>query len=328
MHPEESQAIPTPAGKCLRRSWIVILLLLLGASCQSMHTGNSLDDPNGPQAPSTERRLRVLAYNVLYVFDHGKEVEAGSRWIRDQEPDLVALQELTNIPESRLEELAAGWGHEHSALLKTSGFSVGLTSNREIEVVDRLLDGLHHGCLHARVDGIHVFVVHLSPFRWEVRRSEAELLLEHILPLLESGAEVLVLGDFNALSPDDRALLEAQPEVLEKALASDAKHEHVTNLRDGALDFSVMQAFFDAGLRDVALPFLEASEETRWTFTTGIWTEEKAEAPEGGTRIDFVLADPELAGAATGARVVRDGVVNRTSDHYPVVVDFVLRPER
>ena len=52
-----------------------MLLLFLGASCQSMRTGTSLDAPNGPQDPSTERRLRVLAYNVLYVFDHGREVE-------------------------------------------------------------------------------------------------------------------------------------------------------------------------------------------------------------------------------------------------------------
>ena len=299
----------------LRRGWTALALLLVGTSCQSMGSAESPPEPS-------ERRLRVLAYNVYYVFDHGKEVEAGSAWIREQAPDLVALQELTNIAEERLEELAAGWGHEHAALLKTSGFSVGLTSAKEIVVVDRLLEGLHHGCLHAQVDGIHVFVVHLSPFRWEVRRDEARLLLAHIEPLLEAGHEVLVLGDFNALSPSDRALLEAQPEVLEKARASDAKHDHVTNLRDGALDFSVMQAFLDAGLQDPALPFLEARGDTRWTFTTGIWTEEKTTPPDTGTRIDFILADPTLARAAQNAQVVRTGIVNRTSDHYPVLIDF------
>ena len=308
--------------------WIALALLCSGVGCQSGRPGAFDPAPNAPPDVSTERSLRVLAYNVLYVFDHGNEIEAGSDWIRGQAPDVVALQELTSIPESRLEELAAGWGHEYSALLKTSGFSVGLTSDREIVVVERLLDGLHHGCLHAQVDGIHVFVVHLSPFKWEVRRNEAALLLEHITPLLDAGAEVLVLGDFNALSPDDRALLEAEPRVLEKALASDAKHDHVTNLRDGALDFSVMQAFLDAGLQDTALPFLEATGATRWTFTTGIWTEEKTTPPEYGTRIDFILASPALTRAAKDAQVVRAGVVNRTSDHYPVVVDFARAVER
>jgi exodeoxyribonuclease-3 len=195
-------------------------------------------------------------------------------------------------------------------------------------VVDRLLEGLQHGCLHAQVAGIHVFVVHLSPFRWKVRRDEARLLLAHIEPLLEAGHEVLVLGDFNALSPSDHALIEAQPEVLEKERANDAKHDHVTNLRDGALDFSVMEAFLDAALQDPALPFLEARGDTRRTFTTGIWTEEKTGPPNTGTRIDFILADPTLARAAQDAQIVRIGIVNRRSDHYPVLVDFArdVRP--
>ena len=44
--------------------------------------------------------------------------------------------------------------------------------------------------------------------------------------------------------------------------------------------------------------------------------------PDTGTRIDFILADPTLARAAQDAQVVRTGIVNRTSDHYPVLVDF------
>ena len=272
--------------------------------------------------PVPEDSLRVLSYNTYYVFSEGTQVDAATDWIARQAPDVVALQELTNIEDERLSQLAAGWGHEHSRLLKTEGFSVGLTSNSPIEVVERIRDGLHHGCLHARVNGIHVFVVHLSPFRWETRASEAELLLAKIQPLLEQDEEVLVLGDFNALSPADRGLLEAQPSLLQETRASDAEHDHVSNLREGAFDYSVMQRFFDAGLEDAALPFLDESGATRWTIPTGIWSEEKTDPPEGGSRVDFVLADPTLAAKAISARVVRTGVVNRTSDHYPVLVEF------
>ena len=270
--------------------------------------------------------LRVLCYNTYYVFSNGTEVEAATAWISEQAPDVVALQELTNIEDARLAELAAGWGHGHSALLKTSGFSVGLTSRYPIEVVDRLLDGLHHGSLHARVRGIDVFVVHLSPFEWKVREREAALLLAKIKPLLDQGEEVLVLGDFNALSAKDKRLLDAQPELMEKARNSEVEHDHVRNLRDGEFDYGVMQRFFDAGLQDVVLPQFEGvgqkAGESRWTFTTGIWTEEKSSAPEGGNRIDFVLADATLARTVASAEIPRGGVLNRTSDHYPVIVDF------
>lgn len=263
--------------------------------------------------------LRFLSYNTYYVFSEGTQVDAATDWITRLSPDVVALQELTNITAARLSSLAAGWGHTHSALLKTSGFSVGLTSRLPIEVVDRIEDGLHHGCLHARVNGIHIFVVHLSPFEWSTRKREADLLLARIQPLLDQHEEVLVLGDFNALSPADRHLVEAQPGLLLKARASDAEHDHVQNLREGRFDYSVMQVFFDAGLKDAALSFLE---EPRWTIPTGIWTEAKTDPPEGGTRIDFVLADPGLARAAVSAHVSRNGVVNQMSDHYPVVVEF------
>ncbi|MHC4377106.1 MAG: endonuclease/exonuclease/phosphatase family protein [Planctomycetota bacterium] len=296
---------------------------LLAAALLLLSTACHLNRPNADA--SEPDRLRVLTYNVLYVFDHGKEVETGSAWIREQAPDIVALQELTNISPERLEELASGWGHEHSALLKTSGFSVGLTSRHPIEVLESIEGDLHHGCLHARVEGIHFFVVHLSPFRWEVRQREADLLLPRIEPLLEQGRDVLVLGDFNALSPADRALLEAQPELLAKHRASDAEHAHVENLRDDHFDYSVMERFLDAGLQDAVLPFIEASDASRWTFPTGIWSEDKATAPTGGSRIDFILASPSVASTVAAAAIPREGVVNRTSDHYPVLVDVLRR---
>ncbi len=243
------------------------VLLLWGSSCHLEERRAEAPEPNPSMAP-----LKALSYNTYYVFAKGKEVEAATGWIKQQGPDVVALQELTNISEDRLTKLAAGWGHPHSALLKTSGFSVGLTSKLPIEVVDRMLDGLHHGSLHARLDGMHIFVVHLSPFQWETRSSEADLLLAKIRPLLGQHEEVLVLGDFNALSPADRHLMDARPGMLQKARASDAEHDHVLNLRNGQFDYSVMQRFFEAGLEDSAISFLERSRKPRSTFTTGIWT--------------------------------------------------------
>jgi exodeoxyribonuclease III len=266
--------------------------------------------------------LRVLNYNTYYVFAKGQQVADGSAWIRSQTPDIVALQELTSITHERLTKLATGWGHAHSALLKTSGFSVGLTSSMPIEVIARVTEGMHHGYLHARIAGIHVFVVHLSPFQWSKRQMETEALLTRIQPHLDAGADVMVMGDFNANSPDDHALLQAQPERLRKARESDAAQEHVKNLRNDQFDFTVMQRFMDAGLEDTALPYLEQSRFERWTLPTGIWSEAKDAPPIGGARIDFILASPRLASHAISGFVTRQGVVNQTSDHYPVIVDF------
>jgi exonuclease III len=60
-------------------------------------------------------------------------------WIKDQGADIVALQELGNYTSGKLEEDARIWGHSHSVLLKTTGYSVAITSRYPIEVREKIL---------------------------------------------------------------------------------------------------------------------------------------------------------------------------------------------
>ena len=209
--------------------------------------------------------LRVMTYNVWYAFKEGKAKAEGLEWVHSQTPDVVALQELTSIKPAELQAFATAWGHGHSALLKTSGFSVGLTSRWEIEVVEKGLEGMHHGYLHAKTNGVHYVVVHLSPFQWKVREREAGILVGKIKPLLEKKEKVIVLGDFNAFSPDDKKWLEDRKnaELLKSKKESDAMHSHVQNLKDGKFHYGVLDAFFKAGLVDTAKGHLPEKFETR-----------------------------------------------------------------
>ncbi|MGC6465609.1 MAG: endonuclease/exonuclease/phosphatase family protein [Akkermansiaceae bacterium] len=269
------------------------------------------------------KTLRVMAYNIWYVFAKGKAQAEGKQWVASQTPDVVALQELTDIQPEKLQELATAWNHPHSALLKTKGFSVGLTSRLSIEVVEKKVQGMHHGFLHATVEDIHYFIVHLSPFHWEVRSREARTLLERIKPLLDQNKDVIVLGDFNACSSADRTWLEQNKTLLEKITASDQKYEHHQNLREGRFDYSVMQQFFDAGLTDTTLAFLPEKASHRLSYPSGILKNEKT-APEQGERIDFILTGRSLADKVERSTIVTDGIVNQLSDHYPVITDFKM----
>ena len=118
---------------------------------------------------------------------------------------------------------------------------------------------MHHGYLHAVTEGVHYFVVHLSPFKWEVRSREAKIILKQVVGLLEAGNEVVVLGDFNAFTPDDRQWLQANKDLIPKMKESDQEHGHVENLKEGAIDYSVMELFLDSGLRDTSKRFLPKS---------------------------------------------------------------------
>ena len=297
------------------RVLFVLCCLTSLAAVQPVYAADQAEDPH----PET---LRVISYNVWYVFNHGKQIKEGQAWLKSHAPDVVALQELTDIKPEKLEQLAAGWDHPNSVLLKTSGFSVGLTSRWPIEVVTKQLEGMHHGYLHAKTNGVHYFVVHLSPFKWSVREREAKIVLKEAAPLVKQGKSVIILGDFNAMSPDDEEVL-AKTLVRDKSKASDDKHEHVENLRDGQIDFEVMRRFFDAGLHDTTVKHLPAQPKDRNSCPTGVF-DDQSTPPAEGQRIDFILSTEGLFKAVETSSIPKEGPVNVISDHYPVITDFEM----
>ncbi|MEN8865975.1 MAG: endonuclease/exonuclease/phosphatase family protein [Akkermansiaceae bacterium] len=289
-----------------------IAILLLAIVCP-VYAG----DPH----PNT---LRVMSYNTWYVFAKGKAQSAGKDFVRLQSPDVVALQELTNIKAEKLKEFAAAWGHPHSCLLKTRGFSVGMTSRWPIEVIEKRLEDMHHGYLHVKSHEIHYILVHLSPFKWEMRKRESGIITTKVKALLAKRERVIVLGDFNATSEADKKWLDADKELIPKMEKSDAKHGHVQNLKDGKLDYSVMESFFNSGLVDTAKDHVPGDAAYRMSFPTGIFTDQKT-PPEKGKRIDYILSSADLYQKVKSSVIVREGVVNKISDHYPVITNFATK---
>ena len=153
----------------------------------SGHTSESLQgDRRCANRSAQAEPLRILTYDVLYGFNHGKAPEIGAKWIAEQKPDIVALQELNGFKQGALEKIAKKWNHDHAIMLKEKGFPAGLTADSEITVIEKRLEGMWHGYLHCKIKGAHIFVVHLSPFRHAFRMKEASLVCAKAKPLLEA----------------------------------------------------------------------------------------------------------------------------------------------
>ena len=321
-----------------------LLLALLGtgwlaiAGCASTSPTNETRDETGDEAGQADV-LRVATWNIKHGrgMDGRLDLERTATVLAALKADIIALQEVDETVRRSGRVDQAAWLAERLEMHASFGafmdyqggrYGLAILSRFPIEHAEtwRLTDGNEPRVAQAiqvalpSGDVITGVCVH---FDWVdddgFRFAQAS---ETMARLRELDTPWIVLGDFNALSGHDSVALTALPEQLEKSRRSDAEHGHVENLRNGEFDFAVMQSFFDAGLVDLQERFLDRAPGARWTFTTGIWSEEKRDAPEGGTRIDYVLASPEMAGRALGARVVREGVVNRASDHYPVIVDF------
>ena len=86
-------------------------------------------------------KFRIIAYNVLEGFRTFPERHPQVlQWLADQQPDVVALEELNEYTEDRLRLEAARWGHPHVALLKLTGYATGFTSRRPITGLDRIMN--------------------------------------------------------------------------------------------------------------------------------------------------------------------------------------------
>lgn len=271
--------------------------------------------------------LRVISYNIFNGFDFGKDTlrqRQTAQWINRQSPDIVGLQELCGYSDERLEREAAQWGHGHSALLKTNGYSVGLTANQPIQVIERITNGLWHGMLHCEVAGLHVFIVHLSPDDYHIRGREIDTLLNRLDPIKAANKPYFVLGDFNAHSPVDADLDRQRPKLLESYRVSDAKSSAYSHLNDNYFDYSVMSKLLAYGMADVCARFVPHG--LRFTYPASILIGSYRKNPQHVVdtreRLDYIMASPDLARICVDAHIDNGQETDLLSDHYPIVADF------
>lgn len=277
-----------------------------------------------------QETLKVISYNIWNGFDWGKDIERQEKlisWVNAQKPDVVALQELCAYTDEKLQQDAKGWGHDYSLLLKTSGYSVGITSNQPIELVEKIRKGMHHGALHCSIAGIEYLVVHLSPGSYLKRRSEAKILLNKLEKIQKENPNYVVLGDYNAITPIDADLYDAEGYFLNRLRKSNKDKPLKGNLLNGNLEYGVMSAFLSFPLIDVCQSYTNGMEE-RGSFPGRVLgpinKESTAQLVSRLQRIDYILTSPLLSTKSINASIANGEENWYLSDHYPVIAEFKL----
>ena len=94
-------------------------------------------DPGTSVQPET---LRFISYNILegMKLDKAQNFDNFVDWVKEKNPDFMALCECNAFTEESLTALAGRYGHPYAILCKESGFPVGLTSKYPIELRNRL----------------------------------------------------------------------------------------------------------------------------------------------------------------------------------------------
>ena len=269
-------------------------------------------------------QLRVMSYNICEGFICGQGAEPERQrdlveWVKSQDPEILALQELVGFNAKKLAELAKQWGHPYSAIVKENGYPVGITSKRPIEVKNRIVENIGHGLLHVKTYGLDIIVTHLNPGSTEKRRVEAHNILEYVEK--NQLTSFMLMGDMNAHSPLDAPYYDKYAVNLLRSYGGDKS----PNLLNGNIDYSVISTFMSHPLIDLCGQFVDP--DCRVSFPTPLnMTQSKNNyfIKKRQERIDFIFATPDLAKKAVDAFVWNQEPTYYLSDHFPIGVDLLL----
>ena len=265
--------------------------------------------------------LKLISYNVYWGMKQDTTAHKAqfTQWFKDQNPDIVALQEVNGFTQQMIQEFAESYGHPYAIIVKepaadgSISFPVALTSKYPIINVRRVVDNLIHGLIVAEIEGHHFMVTHFHPFSAVKRGHEIDL----VLATAKAGspqAKWLLMGDLNSVSPLDKREYD-NGLVLNHIREDMKKKPHNQNLLNNELDYSVQQKVLDAGFIDAFKKFhpaFEASAPTKLFY-------DQSKFP---LRYDYLYVNSAMQNDLIECDIIKDEFTDIYSDHYPVVLLF------
>ena len=242
------------------------------------------------------------------------------RWLEEKQPDIVCLQELKAPQEKFPEKAIRDIGYDSIWHGQKSWNGVAILSRvGEIHETRRGLPGdpddSHSRYIEAAVNGILIGGLYLPngnprpgpKFDYKLRWFER--LIDHATGLLETGAPVMLAGDFNVI-PTDIDVYKPERWLDDALFAPEVRAAYFRLLDQGWTD----------ALRTIH------PGEVIYTFFDYF---RNAYARNAGLRIDHLLLGPALADRLVDAQVDRHvRGWEKTSDHAPVWIELADKPKR
>jgi exodeoxyribonuclease-3 len=253
--------------------------------------------------------MRIATWNVNSLR---VRLEQLLEWLREQQPEIVALQETKvtdqQFPIARIE--AAGYACVFNGQKSYNG--VATLARRPLsEAVIEIpsFDDHQRRVLAVSCDGVRIVNLYV-PNGQAVASDKYEYKLRWLKALriwlreeLARYPQLLVLGDFN-IAPEDRDVHDPQAWA-GSVLVSEPEREALREL-------------LQIGFSDVFRRFEQPAQSfSWWDYRAGAFRRNQ------GLRIDLVLACAALAARCTGCHIDRaPRERERASDHTPVVASF------
>lgn len=310
-----------------------VVQVALLTSCVAF-SAYSAEGDNKPVANSEQKELKLISYNVYWGMrqDDTEGKSKFAEWIRQQDPDILALQEMNGFTETNYEfapeganpnnlrKLAASYGHPYVAIVReptTDGstvFPVAITSKYPILNVRRVLDNSIHGYIEAEIEGHSFLITHFHPFSSEKRAFEIDQILA-TMKTKPADTKWLFMGDLNSVSPLDKS--EYDNNLARDFIREDRKKRpHNLNLgKDDELDYTVQQKILDAGFIDTVKMFHP-------DFIQSAPTKMFYDQNKHPLRYDYLYVSENMKNDVIKSEIIKDEFTDVYSDHYPVLLIF------
>jgi exodeoxyribonuclease-3 len=262
--------------------------------------------------------MKIATYNVNGV--NGR-LPVLVRWLEEEQPDIVVLQELKAPQEKFPEKAIRDLGYDVVWQGQKSWNGVAMLSRvGEIHETRRGLPGdpdpAQSRYIEAAVNGLLIAGLYLpngnprpGP-KFDYKLLWFERLIEHAADLLASGAPVVLAGDFNVM-PTERDVYKPERWLNDALFAPEVR----------AAFFRLLEQGWTDALRTMH------PDETIYTFWDYF---RNAYGRNAGLRIDHLLLSPSLADRLVDAQVDRQvRGWEKTSDHAPTWIELAdAKPAR
>lgn len=253
---------------------------------------------------------RLLLYNI---YQGGEErTPIITRIVQNIRPTILGVLEAngwdTHVEERK--NFAANVGLPFLYIAKANtAYNVALLSAPKPEKQYHENEDFWHTCLvtiyeFPRIGRIAIILLHLNPKTEDARVQEIKKIIDTIQPF----EHVILLGDFNSLSPSDP--------YNRRELMRQLQRQHITKFGANELDFRVIHYLENHQLIDV----MHALQKPFVPTVPTTFNQDKDHAIP--VRLDYFFVSKNLTPFLLDAQVVRNSDTEMGSDHYPVYVDF------
>lgn len=256
-----------------------------------------------------KNQMKIATWNVNSLKVRLPQVLA---WLEEQQPDILALQELKLEQDKFPLEAFADIGFQAAYLGQKTYNGVAIISKKPLENVQCNMPNFadpQARFIAATIDGMRVICVYcvngesLESDKFQYKKQWFHHLSGCLKNELAQHRNLVLLGDFN-IAPADIDLAEAEKHA-GKILCSDEERQW-------------FQSLLDLGLTD-AVRFLAKDEKiyTWWDYRMNAFRRNL------GMRIDHILLTPDLMQKITKYQIDKTArAAERPSDHAPVWVEI------